>query len=208
MPSDQPFAFREADLWRDAHPAPAPFAGALVPSPEHLFLHACVHFAWQHTMTFGAWRTFRLIGLVERLPGFDWDRLTRVGRDANAATACYWSLRLAERMSGIPAPSGIMSQFAPPTPAWVRRALERHLVTGIALGEGPASPSVALTRWLWRAALRPRWSGHPAPGRWDPEQRWVRARGMASAETSPARVVRHVRAFRDWWAFLSGTLFR
>jgi hypothetical protein len=64
MPDDHPFAFDETLLWRDARPAPPPFDGALVPSAEHLLLHACVHFAWQHTLAFGAWRTFRAVSAV------------------------------------------------------------------------------------------------------------------------------------------------
>ena len=75
---------------------------------------------------------------------------------AKAGTSCYWTLRLAERMCGLSAPAGVLERLAPPTPEWVRRALERHFVAGIAVGEAQASPSLKLTRLLWRSALRPR----------------------------------------------------
>ena len=206
MPDDNSFAFSEADLWADARPAGEPFIGASVPSREHLVLHACVHFAWQHTMQFGAWRTFRAIGAVTAAPGFDWDGLVRAALAARAGSSCYWTFRLAERLCGFAPPAGVLARLAPPTAAWVRDGLERHFVAGIALGEAPESPSVKLSRLLWRAALRPKWSGHRTPGRHDPDQRWVRARGLASTETFPERVTRHLSSYRDWWRFFTDTL--
>ena len=206
LPDDQPFAFDESDLWREARPAPAPFSGALVPSPEHLLLHTSLHFAWQHTVSFGAWRTFRVVAAVVRSPDFDWDGFVGAAISAKAATSCYWTLRLAARLSGIVVPPAVLARLAPPTPEWVREALERHFVAAIALGEGPSSPSVRVTRVLWRAALRPRWSGHREPGRSDPEQRWARARGTLSTETFPERVTRHVARYRDWWTFFVRTI--
>ncbi|HYV98405.1 MAG TPA: nucleotidyltransferase family protein [Gemmatimonadaceae bacterium] len=206
MPADQPFSFSEADLWRDAREAPPPFTGARIPSPEHLVLHASLHFAWQHTMAFGAWRTFRLIALLVRRPGFDWDALSRDARRANAATSCYWTLRLLDHVCGVAVPPPVLEELAPPTPEWVQRSLERHIVAMIAPGEMPSSPSVTLSRLLWRAALRPRWSGYASPGRWDPEHRWETARGTASTETALARVARHVRNFPQWMQFVTKTL--
>lgn len=208
MPEDNSFLFGEVDLWREATAARPPFAGASVPSREHLVLHLCVHFAWQHTMTFGAWRTFRAIAALAAAPGLDWEGLVRAAQAAKAGTSCYWTLRLAQRLSGIAPPAGVLARLAPPTPAWMCDAIERHFVAGIALGEAPGSPSVKLTRWLWRAALRPRWSGHRAPGRADPEQRWAHARGTASTETSAERVTRHLSGYRQWWEFLRDTLLR
>lgn len=208
MPDDQPFSLDETDLWRDARPASAPFDGASVPSAEHLLLHVCVHYAWQHTMSFGAWRAFRTIDAIVTAPGFDWQKLVAYARTAKAATSCYWTLRLAERLSGLRVPQSVLEALAPPTASLFRDALERHFVAQLDPGEGPTSPSEKLTRLLWRAALRPRWSGHRAPGRIDPEHRWERARGTLSTETRAARLLRHARSYRDWWQFVAGTLFR
>ena len=208
MPEDNSFAFGEAELWADAHPASEPFTGALVPSREHLLLHVCVHFAWQHTMSFGAWRTFRAVSAMAATQAFDWERFVRGARAAKAATSCYWTLRLSARLAGIVIPTDVLERLAPPTPEWVQRALERHFVAGIALGEAQASPSEQLTRLLWRAALRPKWSGHRAPGRYDPDRRWEHAHGLASTETFPERVARHLSGYRDWWRFFTHTLLR
>jgi hypothetical protein len=206
LPDDHSFTFGEADLWKEAIAAPTPFEGALVPSREHMVLHAAIHFAWQHTLTFGAWRTFRTIAEMRDEVGFDWDRLVGLAHRAKAATACYWTLRLSERTVGTPLPDGLLERLAPPTAPWLCSALERHFIAGVAFGESPVSPSVRVTRLLWRAALRPSWSGHQKPGRSDPENRWARARGTASTEKLPGRLVRHANAYRDWWGFVRKTL--
>ncbi len=206
MPSDQPFAYREEELWREARPASAPFEGALVPSPEHLLLHACMHFAWQHTLAFGAWRTIRVVSALAAMPGFDWERFVGMARAARAATCAYWTLRLARTLSGIAVREDVLEILAPPSTECMRGALERHFVAAIAVGEGPRSPSVKLTRWLWLSALRPRWSGHPNPGRFDPENKWATAYGVASTEVGFVRLLRHLRGVGQWWSFLRRTL--
>lgn len=206
MPDDHSFAWDERDLWRDARLAPAPFAGAMLPSPEHMVLHACVHFAWQHTLHFGAWRTFRSIAILARRPGLDWDSLVRQAIAAKAHTSCYWTLRLAGRLAGLRVPDDVLVRLAPPTPEWLRAAVERHIIAGLAPGESPGSPSERATRLLWRIALRPKWSGHRQAGRSDPDQKWAKAYGTASTETAAQRWLRHARAYREWWRWASETL--
>jgi hypothetical protein len=208
MPDDQPFGFDETLLWRDARPAPPPFDGALVPSSEHMLLHACVHFAWQHTVAFGAWRTFRVVSAMLAQPDFNWERFTDTALAVKAGTTCFWTLRLAQTMAGIPVPERVLARLAPPTPDIICRALERHFIAQIAPGEGPVSPSIKLTRLLWRMALRPDWSGHANPGRYDPEQKWAKAYGTASTETRAQRWMRHARGIGEWTRFASKTLFR
>ena len=207
LPAWHPFDFTVDDLWRDARPASAPFQGASVPSPEHLLLHAAMHFAWQHPLVFGAWRTFRLLSEIDRDGKFDWFRFVAAAQSAKAVTASYWTLRLGARLSGIDVRPDILSRLAPPTPEWVMSALDRHFIATIAMGESPASPSFALDKRLWLAAIRPVWSGHPRPREWDPENKWGRAYGISSTETALDRVVRHTRTYRRWTDFVSKTLF-
>jgi hypothetical protein len=199
----QGFALSLDALWRDARPAPAPFTGASVLSPEHMFVHMCAHFAWQHAMKFGAWRTYRSIAAVAALPEFSWDAVVRTARATKTLTVCYWTLRLAQRLSGLVVPDQVMTQLAPPTPEWVRRMLTRHFVADVALGEGPTSPSVKLSHWLWRAAIRPRWSGHAAPQRIANDHRWERAFGTFRAESRWSRYTRHAASYRAGWGFFS-----
>jgi hypothetical protein len=207
LPTGHPFAFDESALWRDARAASTQFAGARVPSPEHLLLHAAVHFAWQHPMTFGAWRTFRVVSAVGTMPDFDWDRFTSGALSSRAVTASFWTLRLAERLSGIGVPEGVSQRLSPPTPGWALDALERHFIATIAVGETPASPSAWLNRVLWLSAIRPRWSGHAASREWDPENRWGQAYGTASTDSTRGKVVRHLVDYRGWTGFLTKTLF-
>jgi Uncharacterised nucleotidyltransferase len=207
FPADHPFALEDAELWRDASPAPAPFTGALVPSAEHLLLHACIHFAWQHALLFGAWRSFRVVAVALGIPGFSWTRFVALARATRAATACYWTLRLAERMCAIPVPASALSALAPPTAELVRNALERHIIASLVPGESPPSPSLGLSRLLWRAALRPRWSGHPRADRFAADERWHRALEGEPPASLADRLRRHAGGVRRWLDFVSHTLF-
>jgi len=204
---DHSFAVDETHMMRDARPAAAPFAGGLVPTPEHLLLHACIHFAWQHTMRFGCWRTFRLAAATVNAPGFSWEHFVALARDARAVTACYWTLRLAARMCAIPVPPGRLAQLLPPTPEFVQAAIERHIIAANVPGEGPSSPSLGLSRLLWRTALRPRWSGHRDPARWQEDDTWARALGGARVhESLLARLRRHLSNARRWRDYVVFTL--
>jgi len=165
-----------------------------------------MHFAWQHPMTFGAWRTFRVVSAVVSMSEFSWDRFVSTALASRASTACFWTLRLATLLSGLDVPADVMQRLMPPTPAWLRGALERHFVATIAVGEMPVSPSVRLDELLWLAAIRPRWSGHARSRHWDHENRWGRAYGVASNETKWGRFVRHLSEYRRWTSFLTGTL--
>lgn len=205
LPAGHPFAFDTTMLWRDARRGGDAFAGALVPSPEHLLLHAAVHFAWQHPLTFGAWRTFRVVALVTGIPGFSWERFAADAVDVRATTASYWTLRLASRLAGIGAPPDVVRRLTPPTPGWALDALERHFIATIAVGETPSSPSVRLDHLLWLAAIRPGWSGHATSRDWDHQNRWGQAYGMAS-ESRWRQALRHLGGYRRWAAFVTRTL--
>jgi hypothetical protein len=207
LPAWHPFDFDVDGLWQRAWPAPAPFTGALIPSPNDLLLHASIHFAWQHPMVFGAWRTFRAVSAMHQREGFDWLQFVGAAGAAKAVTACYWTLRLGNRLSGINVPDHVLERLKPPTPEWVLGALERHFISNIALGEMPESPSFALDRALWSAAIRPRWSGHGRPREWDPENKWAQAYGSAATESAVDRIVRHTRTYRRWTDFVTKTLF-
>lgn len=205
LPLDHSFRFDLADVWRASRPAPAPFDGARLMSPTHMFLHTCMHFAWQHQMQFGAWRTWRSLATIAGEPGWSWDELTRDARDAKAGSTCYWTLRLGQSMAGLAVPAAVLDALAPPTPGWLMRVVERHVVATIATGESPVSPSARLSRLLWRTALRPKWSGHRKDRRYDPEHKWERAFGH-SEESAFVRIRRHASGYRAWWAFLTRTL--
>lgn len=206
LPPDQPFRFSTEQYWASAVPAKAPLGTALVPDPQRLLLHACLHFAWSHTMHFGAWRTFRDVDSLIVAPTFDWDTFVALARDSKGASCCYWTLRLAHRVCDVPVPAEVLRALAPPMGARMSAALERHFVAMIAPGEAPPCPSIKVARLLWLAALQPRWSGFSKAGRFDPEHKWERAHGTASTETLLQRSVRHATGIRHWWNFAWRTL--
>lgn len=206
LPPDQSFEFPLEGLWARGHEAAAPFAHATIPSPADLLFHIAVHFAWQHQMQFGTWRTLRAIGAVVQSPAFDWTAALSLIIQSRAATSCYWTLRLAQRLAGLAVPDEVLAAMAPPTAEPVRRVIERVVVAGIAPGEAPASPSDRFSRLLWRAALRPKWSGLRDGGRHDPDQHWARTMGTYQAESAVEKLRRHARKSRDWWGFLTKTL--
>ena len=206
MPASHPFVFEESILWRQSRPDTASFSGALIPSPEHLLLHAAIHFAWQHAVQFGAWRTFRVVAAASSKAEFDWDRFVTAALHARAASSSYWTLRLAQRMSGIPAPPDVLRRLTPSKREWVLGALERHFIAAIAVGETPRSPSEVLTRRLWVAAMKSRHGENEHRGNWDIKNRWGRAYGNASTETVAQRFQRHTAGYRRWLSFVTDTL--
>jgi hypothetical protein len=206
VPGESPFLLPTEEYWAAARPARDEFAGALVPAPAYLLLHACIHFAWSHTFDFGAWRTFRDVGELIATSRIDWDQFVDLARRSRAASACYWTLRLASRLSGAPVPDAVLARLRPPSPEALRRAIERHLVAGIALGEAPRCPSVTLSRVLWRMAIRPGWSGHGRASRFGKNANWELELHGVAPDPPSGRLLRHLGATRDWWRFVTRTL--
>jgi hypothetical protein len=206
LPPDHSFAFALDELWARGSAATVPFAGATIPAASDLLFHVAVHFAWQHQMQFGAWRTLRAVGVAVQAPTFDWPGAVELAKASKAATSFYWTLRLARHVAGMAVPDAVLAACAPPTAEPLRRAIERAVVAGVAPGEAPVNPSDRLSRLLWRAALRPKWSGLREAGREDPEQTWARTMGTYHAEGPLEKLKRHARASREWWAFVTRTL--
>lgn len=207
LPPGHTFALDLDALWARAVPAPAPFEGAVLLAPEDHVLHACIHYAWQHRLHFGTWRTIRSIAAVVQRGDFTWDVLVERARAVKAGTTVYWTLRMAELLGNVSIPAQSLQRLAPPNPQWVMHALTRHFVSETALGEGIRSPSIMLNRRLWLMALRPKWSGLGPLPRHDRGREWDRAYGRETQETLPRRVSRHALNYRQWAAFVSRTIF-
>lgn len=206
LPPDHSFDFSSDTLWADAVAAPAPFDGASLPRAELLALHAAIHFAWQHQMTFGAWRTMRGIALLAGRPGFDWSLLVDEAKRRRATSSLHWTLRLGNTLGALTVPAAAIDATRTSTPEFVCRAIERHALAPLAPGEFPESPSQFVSRYLWLAAIRPRWSGHAQAGRHDPEQQWARVMGTMSTETVAQKVARHVSGLGHWARFVRHTI--
>ncbi len=159
-----PFPLPESDVWAAAAPIEVGGRTAWVPSPEHLALHLCLHFAWSHEMRFGLARTVRDLGAL--VPAVDWERLVRLARAARAESCCYWTLRLAASLGGVPVPSDVVASLAPRSPRWLRTALERIVTTEALDPRQEFVPSLQLWRFVWTLAIRPGASGHGRARPW------------------------------------------
>jgi len=171
FPERQPFAFGARDLWANAQPLGSAFPGAFAPDRVHSLLHACLHFLWSHQGRFGVWRTIRDIDVLSRA-SLDWGAFVNAAQASRGATACYWTLRLAEVTANIAAPTEVMNQLRPPRSAYMLQAIERHFIRNLFPVEF-ACPSVTLDHALWEFAVMPSWSGHGDVRPWDEESEFV-----------------------------------
>jgi hypothetical protein len=171
FPERQPFAFDASDLWAGAQTLGATFHGAFAPNQVHSLLHACLHFLWSHQGRFGVWRTVRDIDVIAR-GSLDWDAFVNAARDSRGATACYWTLRLADVTAGVAAPPHVLDRLRPPRSAYMLQAIERHFIRNLFPVEF-ACPSVTLDHALWELAVMPGWSGHGEVRPWDGESEFV-----------------------------------
>ncbi len=159
-----PFQLPEREAWAEASPVDVAGRTAWVPSPEHLALHLCIHFAWSHQMRFGLGRVVRDLGVLS--PVLDWDRLVRVARAMHAESCCYWPLRLAATLGGVSVPPEVTASLAPRSPAWLRNVLERVVITAALDPRQNFVPSIQLWHLAWTVAIRPAASGHGAARPW------------------------------------------
>jgi hypothetical protein len=183
-----PFRLRPEQLWEGARRLTIGGQPAYVPSPEDQLLHAALHFAWSHEMTFGAFRTLRDVERILAASAIDWPTLVRKARDARGATCCYWTLRLARDLVGVQIPPEVLAQLAPRLPQWARRGLTRFFAERALPTPDLMVRSVALSRAMWSLGVQPRRQGHGRSRPWLDTEEWVRVPGgMMSARPSAGR---------------------
>jgi hypothetical protein len=198
-----PFALTSDDIRRRAEKVVVGGRTALVPSVHDQLLHLCLHFAWSHMMATGAWRAFRDLDALLRTDRVNWKEFTQLALDARGGSACYWTFRLARAVAGIQVPTWVERALMPPEPEFALRRLEQHFTYDLLPTEN-ITPSLWLSYTMWRAGLRPRWSGH---GRVRP---WDRADELLAAERPGRfkRLVMHIRNARSWSRYARLVLLR
>jgi hypothetical protein len=187
-----PFHVPPEQLWQGARVVTIGGQRAYVPSAENQLLHAALHFAWSHEMTFGAFRTLRDVERILAAAPLDWPTLIRKAREARGATCCYWTLRLARDLAGVQVPGEVLAQLAPRLPERVLRVLTRYFAEHSLPTPDLMVRSVSLSRALWSLGVRPRSQGHGRSRPWLDTEEWVRVPGGMNKRTSAAkRLIQH-----------------
>ena len=203
LPTENPFAFPTAAVWRDARSASFRGRTVRVPSVNHLLLHCCLHFAWSHTMHHGAWRTFRDILSLTSAEKVDWLEFEQLARSARAASCCYWTFELGRALAGLEFPSGLLEELQPPVPASLRRRISHHLAHELLPSE-TICPSVTVRRKMWEIAIRPGWSGHGAL------RPWLSSDGTAlydrTSSKGAGKLRLHLQRFGKWRTYIGAML--
>jgi hypothetical protein len=187
-----PFKLPPEQLWEHARRITVAGQPAQVPSPEDQLLHAALHFAWSHEMTFGAFRTLRDVERILAASAIDWPMLVQKARGARGATCCYWTLRLARDLAGVQVPPEVFAALSPRLPERVLRSLTRYFAEHALPNPDLIVSSVSLSRALWTIGVRPRGQGHGSSRPWLDTEEWVRVPGgMRNTRSSGARKLLH-----------------
>lgn len=183
-----PFKLPASQMWEGGRRVTIGGQPALVPSPEDQLLHAALHFAWSHEMTFGAWRTLRDVERLVATGALDWSTVVQKARASRGATSVYWTLRLSRDLIGVEVPSSVLAALAPRLPASVLRTLTRYFAAHAFPNPDAVVSSVSLSRTLWSLGIRPRSQGHGGSRPWLDTEEWVRGpQGMRSGRISGPR---------------------
>jgi hypothetical protein len=184
-----PFTLDAAQLWERARRITIAGAPALVPSAEDQLVHAALHFAWSHEMTFGTWRTLRDVERIVASNTLDWNEVVARARAIRGGTCCYWTLRLARDLAGVTAPESVLQALSPRLPEPVLRRMTCYFAQQALPTPGAGINSVSLSRALWSLAIRPRTQKHGTSRPWLDTEEWVRGPdgGMHNARRSVAR---------------------
>ncbi len=197
-----PFALTADMVRREAHPSDLGGCEVGVPSRALLMVHACLHFAWSHTMCSGGWRAMRDVAILAEGQHGIWDEFVQLAIETRGATCCYWTLRFARDLATIPIPNRALERLRPALPEAVLSRIGRHFA--LHLFASPAvCPSALVDRAMWNAAILPGRSGHRNARPWDQTHGFLPATPIATrAERTRTRIGRHLALSRQWGNYL------
>lgn len=198
-----PFDFPMAELWRRAVPVTVRGRRVYVPSRQDQLLHLCLHFAWSHMMSTGAWRTFRDLRALMDAGDLDWDGFVALARKSRGASCCYWTLRLARNLVGVPVSEQVLAALRPPMTASMLDRVERHFAYNLLPSE-VLCPSVFMARTMWRLGVRPRWSGHGSVRPWDRNEELLV--GGLHPDSLGRRALNQLRNMKLWSRYVRSVL--
>jgi hypothetical protein len=194
-----PFVLSAQELKSRGREMPVGSGGgrAIVPCREHLLLHACIHFAWSHMMSFGTWRSLRDV-VALTTAGIDWALFEEEARRNRAETCAYWTLRFTQRLAGGSFPAETMARLGRSTDSFWRGAAERHLEHEL-FPVGPRCPSHLLRRRLWEAAIQPGRAMHGTVRPWILDDV---GHEMASPPGESSGVARRLAQLGEVWQYV------
>lgn len=156
--------FEIDDLWRRARPSAS--GGHLLPSPEDLLLHVCLHFtrnrlggSYRRRHTGGALGQICDIARIVEYERIDWPGLLAAARSYHLEARIFLGL-FAARELRVPVPHDALAELQPPA---FDPALGRRLVALRVLRAGDHLP-VRTLRWMFapsREVLSSGWNADP-----------------------------------------------
>jgi hypothetical protein len=202
-----PFRLPLDEIWGRSREVPIGRAVARVADPHDAMVHLCIHFVWSHAARSGAWRTFRDVDALVRSGRIDWETLYIRAVSAKAVTSVYWTLRLANELAALNLPEEQIDRFRPRGSDYLLVRMEHHLATAL-LPSVRACPSRSLSRWMWEAAVQPRFSGHGNSRPWAHDQVVRETFLRGPSPTFWTRTTIQMNALRAWTGYLSAVLLR
>ena len=181
-----PFGRLAELVWSDPQPARVGGASTWAPNPNHLMLHACIHFAWSNELERAGWNCIRDVHALSRSGLVDWDELIRVADRVRATTSVYWTLRLARALADAAIPSEVLATLTPPRSTTALALLERHFVAGL-FDDSISCPSTRVRRALWETAIEPKRSGHGRARPWARYTEYKPAVAITPPRPEPSR---------------------
>ena len=116
-------------------------------------------------MRVGAWRTMRDVDNIVRHATIEWPAFTGRARKYRAETCCYWTLRLARTITGVPIPNAVLEDLRPRYPgallSWLEQRYARKMLPI------DAQASVRFDQMVWQLGILPERSGHGAALPWN-----------------------------------------
>jgi hypothetical protein len=198
-----PFQLSPAEIWSRAVPISVQGRRAFVPGVHDQLLHLCLHFAWSHMLSTGAWRAFRDLEMLVATGEVRWKDFIRAAVESRGASCCYWTFRLARTLSGVAIPGWVLEALRPPLPDVVQERVDRHFTYHLLPTEA-LCPSVAMTYTMWRMGVRPRWSGHGGVRPWRRTDELLLS--LRQREPGTRRLAGQLRNLRGWTRYVRDVL--
>ncbi len=203
-PRNSPILMPPKRVWERAMPINVDGHPSRVPCTVDQIIHLSTHFAWSHALDSAGWRTFRDLDRIWRQDEIDEKELIVEAEKARATSCCYWTLRLGRTLVGLPASDDLLRALRPPRLWPFSGALERAFTFAMMPDVELASPSVSLSRAVWSAGMKPRWSGHGEIRPWHFSDLFV---DETTTVHGASKFVQQWRSIPHWGRYLSRLAF-